>query len=110
MFNELLNSIDSFLVGQSTLEDLENWLVGHLQDILDSGDQRATDIANQVDADLVEYGEGLMNISTLVNRLQSYVFNAHTLAVGYIQTQSADTNTIFGATQVAEHQFEMALP
>ena len=109
MFNELLNSIDSFLLGQSTLEDLENWLVAHLQDILDSGDQRATNIANQVDADLVEYGEGLVNISTLVERLQSYVFNAHTLAVGYIQTQSVDTNTTFDATQVVEHPFEWAL-
>ena len=109
MFTLLLNTIDAFLLGQSTLEDLENWLVEHLQDILDSSDQRAIDMANQVDSDLVEYGENIMNISTLVERLQSYVFNARTLAVGYTQMQSTNVNTIYDATQVEEHQFEVAL-
>jgi hypothetical protein len=48
-----------------TLDELEEWLVLHLQAILDSGDEMAVDIVNTLDPSLVELREDLMNEAAL---------------------------------------------
>lgn len=55
-----------------TLRDLETWLLSNLQRILDSSEDEAIEVANQIDADLIELGEGLINEATFRERLEGY--------------------------------------
>lgn len=81
MFAELLQTstlfqvLVQYLSGARSTEELEEWLIGNLQGFLDSGDNSAIELANQIDALLVEMNEGLIsesqlreNISTILTR------------------------------------------
>lgn len=57
----LTQALIQYLSRERSASELEEWLVGNLQDILNSGDRKAIEIANQVDALLVEMGERLLN-------------------------------------------------
>jgi len=87
MLAQLLCYIDSYLVLHSTLQDLETWLVSNLQRILDSGEEAAIDLANEIDADLVEFGEGIMDELAFRERLQGYVRIGDTFPLEYYETQ-----------------------
>ena len=65
-------SIDHYLAGRTTLSQLEGWLVGNLQAILDSHEGDAVTLADALDADLVEFGEGLLDARELLDRLAGY--------------------------------------
>lgn len=54
-----------YLGGARTISELEEWLVGNLQGLLDSRDNGAIELANQVDALLVEMSEGLISEAQL---------------------------------------------
>lgn len=73
MLRQLLNYIEDYLTGRCLLRDLETWLVSNLQQILDLGDTSTIEVANQVDADLVELGEGLIDEAILRERLERYM-------------------------------------
>lgn len=73
MVNQLVNCIYHYLIGDRSLEDLETWLLSNLQEILDSHDETAIELANKVDVDLVELGEGLIDQAILSERLESYL-------------------------------------
>lgn len=81
MNRELLDKVQCYLNGRCTLRDLETWLLSRLQGILDAGDRTAINIANQLDADLVQVGEGLIDTKTLQEHLQSYVSSEETIVL-----------------------------
>ena len=71
----LLKTIKSYVLGTITLQELEEWLLSHMQDILNSGDERAAGIANELDADLVEFTEGILSESDIREKLQRYMIS-----------------------------------
>ncbi len=73
MFDDLCNQINKYLDGEQNLDHLESWLVGNLQNILDSNDKTAQAIADELDADFVWLGEGLVDEADLRSRLFGYV-------------------------------------
>ena len=73
MLHQLMQCIENSLGERHSLQDLEKWLVGHLQEILDSGDETAIRIADEIDADLVCLGEGLIDEATFRSRLEGYL-------------------------------------
>jgi hypothetical protein len=73
MLAELLKKTKDYVLGISTLQELEEWLLCNLQNILDSGDDRAADIANELDADLVEFTEGIIDESDIRGHLQRHM-------------------------------------
>lgn len=80
---DLLVQFDRYLTGRTSLRDLEGWLVSNLQQILDSGDETAIQAANQIDVDLVEFGEGLIDEATLVERIASWARLVETVSVNF---------------------------
>lgn len=71
----LVQVLVQYLSRARSTPELEEWLVSNLQGFLDSGDRDAIEIANQVDALLVELSEGLISeiqlrdgISTIIAR------------------------------------------
>ncbi len=91
MRSQLRDQIVLYLEGRSSLQELEEWLLSNLQQILDFGDEAAIEIANKVDADLVELGEGLTDQVTLQQRLQSYLRGAETIQVTFPETRTVAT-------------------
>ncbi len=88
MDREFLTRIDDHLAGRSTLDELQAWLVENLEDILASGDRRLAKLANELDGDLIQLGEGIIDYATLVHRLNSYVRELQTIAVVYAEVSS----------------------
>ena len=83
---ELLDSIDRYLIGISGVHDLEEWVVANLQRILDSGDDEAIRLVNEVDASLVEMGEGLIDPVTLHSHLDTLVREARTISSDFAES------------------------
>jgi len=81
MDQELLDHIRDYLNDQCTLQDLEAWVLSNLQRILDSGDEKAIAHANEIDADLVELGEGIIDELTLQKHLQGFISERDTILV-----------------------------
>jgi len=80
MLLQLLEKVKDYLSFGCSVQDLEAWLVSNLQNILDSRDTKAINLANKLDADLVELHEGLIDNVTFRRRLQDYVMDALTIA------------------------------
>ncbi len=81
MKKELHQKIESYLNGTISIDDLEVWLVSNLQGILDSGDDEIIEIANQIDADLVELREEILSMEDLYDHLQSHLGQLETISV-----------------------------
>lgn len=105
MLAQLLNYIDSCLLLHCTRRELETWLLSNLQRILDSGEEVAIDLANKVDADLVELGEGLMDELAFREHLQGYVRIGDTFPLEYYETQP---NVTIDATTPSEVRLKHA--
>ena len=109
---KLLNRIDSYLLGKISLHHLEEWLINNLQNIIDSADKNAIDLANRVDADLVELTEGLIDESTIREYLQRYVMESQTVSIDYGQlpsTGKVPTATTSTACTTIKSEFPITL-
>ena len=110
MLAELLDKANAYLLGVLSLRDLEDWLVSHLQETLESGDSTAIDIANHLDADLVQLDEDIINESILRQRLQQYT--ATSAPIIYSDAPlSTNVLTMVTATPLTQNQytFEVAV-
>lgn len=108
MLNELLNKIDYYLIEQSSLEELETWLLSNLQRILDSGNKDAVEVANDVDADLVEFHEKLIDEATLRERLDSYITHKETVSITSSEIETYTVNHM-NAAQVNDVRLKLAI-
>lgn len=106
IFFELLNEIDRYLIGVSSDRDLESWVVANLQRILDSGDTGATHLANEVDALFIDMGESIIDQATLINRLDSLVRKARTLAFEFAESTVLIRNEIAGTSDTVSFHIE----
>ena len=61
MLWDLLRLVDGYLRGEMTARDLETALLERLQDVLNSGDERARALADKVDVALMELGQGFLS-------------------------------------------------
>jgi hypothetical protein len=73
MRSSLQSQAEAYLAGRLSCEDLELWLVGNLQDILDSGDTVGVTAANATDADLIELNDGLLSEAEFRERLGEHL-------------------------------------
>jgi hypothetical protein len=86
MLTELLRELHRYLCAYTSLEDLETWILSNLQKVLDSRDALALDLANEIDADLIEFNEGLIDQLVLRRRLEGYNRRGRTV---FVQTPGA---------------------
>lgn len=50
----MATTLDRLSIGVSTQDELQSWLLSYLQKILDSHDEILIDVANELDADLLQ--------------------------------------------------------
>jgi hypothetical protein len=79
MLIQLLETVGSYLDGHASLRDLEAWLVSNLQAILDSGDERAIQVVNEIDEDLIEHSTGLLDENSLREHLTDHLLRVGTI-------------------------------
>ena len=99
VLTHLRASLGRYLNQQGSLRDVEEWLLAHLQDILDSGNQQAIELANQVDADLVEFSEELIDEAMFQERLTRYLTGSF-VSSEYRTEADSETNVIFSPVGV----------
>ena len=87
----LINALVQYLGGARSTSELEEWLVCNLQGFLDSGDSGAIEMANEVDALLVETSEGLISEDQLRHSISTILAQKGTPLV---RDSSASTNAV----------------
>lgn len=102
MFRELLERIESYMNAECGLKDLEGWLLSNLQTILDSGDRMAIELADELDADLVELNEALIDEQTLRERIESRIRQMNVISLAFSEVECQQTNR----TEASETTFE----
>jgi len=107
---QLLNYVNDYLNGHCTLRDLETWLLSNLQRILDSGDEVAIEAANQIDADLIELGEGLIDEAAVRERLENYVRFRETIPIVFFETEHPATTNATAAAETFRNHLEVPGP
>ncbi|MDP2674351.1 MAG: hypothetical protein Q8Q00_05530 [Dehalococcoidia bacterium] len=85
MYQSLLTELSRYAAGLSTARDLEAWLISELQTILDSNDQEAIDLANQVEGMLVEFSAGLMPEPELRGNIEALARRGETLRLEIVE-------------------------
>lgn len=53
--------------------DFQGWVLEHLQAIIDSGDEVALKVADEIDADLVSINEGLLDEDGFRKNVRKYI-------------------------------------
>lgn len=81
MVRELARVVDEYVVGLQSLRDFESWLAGRLRHIHQGGDAEAIALAEQIDADLIDFGEGLLDEAELRERLGARVRAVDTIVL-----------------------------
>lgn len=107
MINELLDIVEDYLNGSTALAHLEIWLLGNLQTILDSRDETSIRMANQIDGDLVELGEGLLDNEVFRERLTGYYNEAKTIHVSIPQELAAASVSTSAASETIKSRMDL---
>lgn len=110
MLRQVLNYVNDYLNSYCTLRDLQTWLLSNLQRILDSGDEAAIEVANQIDADLVEFGEGLIDETAVRERIESYVRFRETIPFVLSETEHTATTHATAAAETFRNHLEVVGP
>ncbi len=110
MLHQVLNYVNGYLNSHCTLRDLQTWLLSNLQQILDSGGEAAIEMADQIDADLVEFGEGLIDETAVRERIESYVRLRETIPFSFSEIECPVTTHIAAATETIKNHLEVAGP
>lgn len=79
---ELISIVLDYLAGGRSLQEMETWVLEHLQEILDTPDVKAIEVVNQIDSLLVEKGEGLLTEDQLKSALHELIQATSFLASG----------------------------
>ena len=80
---EILQVFRDYVFGKVRLLDLEDWVLSHIQGILDSGDQEAIAMIDRVDALLIEIGAGVASEEELLNAISGFLSDAETLILNF---------------------------
>ena len=110
MLHQLLNYANHYLNGYCTLRDLQTWLLSNLQGILDSSDKTAIEVVNQIDADLVELGEGLIDEAGVRERIESYARFGETIPSAFFETEYPATTHVTAAAETIRDHLEVLGP
>ena len=92
MIEEFLERVEAYLDGRCALPSLESWVLANLQRALDSGDERVAAMASNLDADLIELGEGLIDEVTIRERLNATVMLRETIPLIVSDTEPQATS------------------
>ncbi len=83
-----MSKVEGFLNSALSLADLEKWLVENMQAILDLKDNQIISLAHDVNGYLIQYGEGILDNSELIDQLERILRIKSTLIQNQCEIQS----------------------
>lgn len=99
MIDEIVKTVDEYLIGYRTLREIEAWLAARTRLIHQSGDQRAIELANHLEADLVDLSEELLDEKAIRDQWDAYLRQTSTVvletAKPAMQTVTSTESTTF---------------
>jgi hypothetical protein len=81
MLQELITRLSKYSNQETGLRDLEDWIVLHLQETLDSGEQEAITIADELDGLLIQLSEGLVTEADILAAINGILCRRGTVVV-----------------------------
>ena len=85
-------------------------MLSNIQRILDSGNEADIEVTNEIDADLVELGEGLIDEATLREHLQSLISTRDTISLSFHKIALNTTSHATVTTETVRTSFEDPRP
>ena len=92
MLQELITGLSRYSNQEAGLCDLEAWIVLHLQEILDSGEQEAITIADELDGLLIQLSEGLVTEADILATINGILCRRGTVVVATTPVTTMSTN------------------
>lgn len=71
--DQIISMLTQYRKREISIASLEDWMVSHLQAVLDSGDHGASAIADEVIALIVELGEGIVAEDEIRSRITAII-------------------------------------
>ncbi len=102
MFRQIAGEVQRYLLGSSSLMELEAWVVANTQRIIESGDPRALYVANQIDADIIDLGERSLDEVEFKTKLRNYIGMNETI---HVELGQAAATTVSGASSSGLEEF-----
>ena len=96
---DLADQLVKVVDGQMSLDAFELWLVGHLQAIIDEGDDSLRGYADTLDGLLIQYGEQVVSRMELDEAIEAILRNLNTV----LEPSFANTETVSASTTASEH-------
>ena len=81
MLQELITRLSKYSNQEMGLRDLEDWIMLHLQEMLDSGEQEAITIADELDGLLIQLSEGLVTEADILAAIDEILCRRGTVVV-----------------------------
>ena len=97
MLLKLLDQVNRFVNGNSSKRELESWLLSNMQTILDSREDKAIRLANEIDTGLIELREGIIDEVAFYVFLEGVIGAAATLHLAYSEIPPTVSNTSTGS-------------
>lgn len=106
MVAQIFKMVDEYLIGYRTVREIETWLAAQTQLIHKSGEQRAIQLANQLEADLIDLSEGLLDEASIRERWDGYLSQASTVI---LEAAKPAVQTLT-STETTTSRFKYATP
>jgi hypothetical protein len=90
---EVLQVFRKYVSGMVRMNDLEDWILSHIQGILNSGNQEAIALIDEVDALLIEIGAGISSEQDLFDTISRFISDAETVKIDLV-LKASDINII----------------
>ena len=92
MRRNLASQLVAFQARHLSLDELELWLVAHLQEVIDSGNVELKVYFDRLDGLLIQYGEEVVAASELDEAVEDILRNVNTLVVStFAPSRSLET-------------------
>lgn len=85
MKEEILHQLSAYAAGTRDLQYVEEWVVSTLQSVLDSGDESAIELINELDTILMEIGNGEKDEIDLMKYAVAMLQNNETMRLNFCQ-------------------------
>jgi hypothetical protein len=75
----ILRAFGRYAFGETSFEQFEEWIVSHLQDVLNSGDPESIALMDEADSSLIELNQNQISEEEFMSRIASKIREAETL-------------------------------
>ncbi|MDA2925525.1 hypothetical protein MYX65_12910 [Acidobacteria bacterium AH-259-L09] len=89
---KILAELIKYISGSNSLEELEEWIVSHLQEALDSKDEKLISLIDEVDALLMRLRDGEIPELDFIDSLDGLVLFRETISTSFSVSKDSESD------------------